>query len=65
MLNDKIDTVFDILAHPHSTNSQKYHAVRSLSEAEHSEALKQARQLYDVQWGPASVIIDELEKFGF
>lgn len=65
MIDDKLDTVFDILAHPHSTNSQKYEAVRSLSEAEHREALRQARELYDISWGPAGVIIDELEKFGF
>ena len=65
MIDDKLDTVFDILAHPLSTNSLKYEAVRSLSEAEHREALRQARELYDISWGPAGVIIDELEKFGF
>ena len=65
MIDDNLYTVFDILAHPHSTNSQKYEAVRSLSEAEHREALRQARELYDISWGPAGVIIDELEKFGF
>ena len=63
MLNDKIDGLFEILTSPQASHSERYHAIRSCSQAELREATRQAWELQDANWSEAACIINEIEKF--
>jgi len=63
MLDDKIDDLFQILTSPQASHSDRYHAIRSCSQAELREATRQAWQLQDANWSKAALIIDEIDKY--
>jgi ElaB/YqjD/DUF883 family membrane-anchored ribosome-binding protein len=63
MLDDKIDDLFQILTSPQASHSDRYHAIRSCSQAELREATRQAWQLQDANWSQAAIIINEIDKY--
>jgi ElaB/YqjD/DUF883 family membrane-anchored ribosome-binding protein len=63
MLDDKIDDLFNILTSPQASHSDRYHAIRSCSQAELREATRQAWQLQDANWSQAAIIINEIDKY--
>jgi ElaB/YqjD/DUF883 family membrane-anchored ribosome-binding protein len=63
MLDDKIDDLFNILTSPQANHSDRYHAIRSCSQAELREATRQAWQLQDANWSQAAIIINEIDKY--